>query len=195
MEASWKARPPMSDYWSAGGRKVNGAERVGGGTNANGDGRFSDGVVVEEGFSMAGGIQGTTRTFNGDPEDACCGTPKGFCGPGGMEYDSRSFEQDRKEDPGSATDKGFGAAGVIEYATRGSESDPEEDLGSATDKSFGAAGEGLLGEGGGRAHRYTFSAANAYRLSSTISSCTAQSRQGLPSFQSIDRHESLFGSL
>jgi hypothetical protein len=86
-----------------------------------------------------------------------------------MEYGSRSSKQDLKEDPGSAIDKGFSAAGVIEYATRGSESDPEEDPGSATDKTFSAAGEGLLGEGGGRAHGSAFSAANACCLSSTIS--------------------------
>jgi hypothetical protein len=87
-----------------------------------------------------------------------------------MEYNSCSSEQDSEEDPGSATDKGFSAAEVIEYATRGSKSNPEEDPGSATDKSSSAPSEGLLGEGGGRAHGSALSVANAYRLSSTISS-------------------------
>jgi hypothetical protein len=102
----------------AGGPKVNGAGRLGGGTNAKGDDRFTDGIVAEEGFGVAGGIQGTTCTFNGDPkEDACCRIDRGFGWAGGMEYDSRSSEQDPKEDLDSVTDKGFGADGVIEYAT------------------------------------------------------------------------------
>jgi hypothetical protein len=87
-----------------------------------------------------------------------------------MEYGNPGSELDPEVDPGSATNKGFGVAGVIEYTTCGSESDPKEDPGTAIDKSFGAAGEGLLGEGDGRERRYAFSAANACRLSLTISS-------------------------
>jgi hypothetical protein len=80
-----------------GGQKVNGAGRLGGGTNVNSDGCFSDDVMDEEGFGVVGGIQGTTHTFNGDPEeDACCGTTKVFGGPGGMEYGNRNSEQDPK---------------------------------------------------------------------------------------------------